>query len=282
MSTSLGAVLVTLGILLVAGLITIVYAAAGEGVLEPGREMATNRRRRARLVSAIAAPMLALVLFGGARWWKSVDITYQRRMYRLWPAQTAIDRDGGRVILKFTVVDSGGNPTPLDPLMPDHGKMMHLFVIGAPSMGSFAHLHPVQKGSNQFLTAIPPLPPGDYRLYADVTTEIGQTHTLTSWVRLTRDDSVQAATAPDASMKDPDDSWRVAAAAKDVFVLRDRGDTTATGRLRPLPDNSPSQRMRMEGEFSVPYVFPRSGEYRIWVQVRRQSRVLTGVFDVTL
>lgn len=361
MSAGLRVVLVSLGVLLAAALITIVYVAAGESVVEPGRVMEPARRRRARLVAAIAAPVLAIVLFGGARWWKSVDATYQSRMYRVWRARSSVVREAGRPMLQFAVVDSANRPIPLDPLMPDHGKLMHLFVIDSASMTSFAHLHPIQNASSQFLTAVPPLPPGSYRLYADVTTETGQTHTLTSLVRLTREDSVEAARA---AMEDPDDSWRVARgvirvgklatldtledgstmewladsampragdeatlqfrvrnrdgsvatlqpylgmsahaviakrdgsvfihlhpagtismAAQEVFARRDRGDTTSNGRLRASVDTTMPHTISAFGEFSVPYMFPRPGDYRIWVQVRRDGRVLTGVFDVTV
>ncbi|HKW48901.1 MAG TPA: hypothetical protein VJN70_15730, partial [Gemmatimonadaceae bacterium] len=66
-----------------------------------------------------------------------------------------------------------------------------------------------------------------------------------------------------------------------AFALRDRGDTTNNGRLEIVSDSMPSM-PPVAGEFSFPYVFPRSGSYRIWVQVRRNERVLTGVFDVEL
>src|SRR5207249_1435107 len=71
-------------------------------------------------------------------------------------------------------------------------------------------------------------------------------------------------------------------AAQQVFAIRDRGDTTAAGRLRLVPDSAASHSMPLAGEFAFPYVFPRPGAYRVWVQVKRAGRVLTGVFDVTV
>jgi hypothetical protein len=361
MSPGLTALLVALGALLLAGLITIAYVAAGESVVEPGRDVDARGRRRARLVGVIAAPLLAVIVLGGARWWQSVDQTYQSRMYRSLLTRASVARQAGRLSLVFEVVDSGGRPIRLDPLMPDHGKLMHLFVIDSAAMNTFAHLHPLFDDSSTFSAILPPLPPGSYRLYGDVSFETGQTHTITGLVRLTRDDSILAAVV---FPRDPDDAWRTASAsprpdtgsavdtledgsimewladsvklrasgdatlhfrvhdasgspallepylgmsahaviargdgsvfvhlhpagtfsfaAQEVFALRDRGDTTAGGRLRLQPGQSMQMPPTAAGEITFPYAFPRAGTYRIWVQVKRKGRVLTGVFDVTV
>ena len=76
----------------------------------------------------------------------------------------------------------------------------------------------------------------------------------------------------------------VSLAAQQSFLLRDRGDTTAQGRLRLDESGSaaPSSghTMPLTGEFSFPYEFPDAGNYRVWVQVKRDGRILTGAFDV--
>ena len=57
--------------------------------------------------------------------------------------------------------------------------------------------------------------------------------------------------------------------AQQVFALRDRGDTTARGRLRTdeLRPNEMAD-MPMPGQLTFPYEFPKPGRYRIWVQVK--------------
>ncbi len=77
-SSGLAGILIVLGAVLVVGLITLVYAAAAESSLTPGAVLTTERRNRARTVSVIALPVIALLLFGGAKWWESVDRSYQR------------------------------------------------------------------------------------------------------------------------------------------------------------------------------------------------------------
>jgi hypothetical protein len=62
--------------------------------------------------------------------------------------------------------------------------------------------------------------------------------------------------------------------------LRDRGDTTADGRLR-LSDAPMSMGAEQAiSELSFPYAFPSAGRYRVWVQIRVRGRVRTAAWDV--
>jgi hypothetical protein len=94
------------------------------------------------------------------------------------------------------------------PLMPDHGKLMHLFLLREPGLDAFAHVHPVRQDKNRFVAALPPLPAGTYRLYADVVHESGFPQTLVDRVAIPETGAgSQPATA---ATPDPDDSWRAA------------------------------------------------------------------------
>jgi len=73
-------------------------------------------------------------------------------------------------------------------------------------------------------------------------------------------------------------------AAQEAFRARDRGDTTVTGRLR-LKDDTTSRAthaLSPTTPIEFPYAFPRSGSYRLFVQVKRGGRVLTGAFAITI
>jgi len=156
-------------------------------------------------------------------------------MYRPLATQASVTREAGHPTLRFEVIDSSGGALHLDPLVPDHGKLMHLFVIDSARMTSFAHLHPLFDDSATFSTSLPPLPPGRYRLFGDVTFETGQTRTLTGIVSLTRDDSVQAARLV---VPDRDDAWTSAAGAmrQDHLATVDTLEDGST--MEWLPDSS--------------------------------------------
>ena len=369
MNPALGALLVVLGLALCAGLVNIVYKGAGESLVPASDVLDTVRRRRARRVAAIAVPVIALVLFGGARWWNAVDVDYRRTIYRPSPLALSLTGDSLSVRLTDTLWQPPRRPSAL---VPDHGKLMHLFLVKADDARAFAHLHPVATDSSAippFVSKLPPLPAGKYNVFGDVVHETGFERTLVGALAVASSAQPAAvprgrrAQAPIVTLMDPDDAWyageatreriarladgstmelsilpnglitagkeetirvivsdrkgeparlepylgmtahavvtrldgsvyvhlhtmgTVTTAAQQAFLARDRGDTTASGALN-LTAQEPHATMPSDpqgaGTIEFPYAFPRGGSYRLFIQVKKGGRVLTGAYAVTV
>ncbi|MGE5144419.1 MAG: hypothetical protein ACM3OA_13365 [Acidobacteriota bacterium] len=194
--TPLAIALLGLGVFLFIGAITIVGAAVRESVLAPGMEPDAARRRRSWWIRILAVPLLALAVFAGKKWWDADDAAHSASLYRPMQVRTAIAGSG---VLTLAITDSEWLGRQFSPLIPDHGKLMHLFLVRDDLQG-FAHLHPLMVDSSTFRTSLPPLGPGRYRLYADVVHESGFTQTLVDSVTL-------AGSRATWSAGDADDSW---------------------------------------------------------------------------
>ena len=352
----LGVALLGLGAFLFAGAVTIIGAAVRESGLEPGAEPDRRRTRRARVAMAGATLVLALALLGGRAWWNGVDAAYRTGLYQpLHATATARSTGRGRV-LRLAIDDTAWTDAKRQwtPLVPDHGHLMHLFLVRDSSLDGFAHLHPLPLDSTTFEAALPPLAAGGYRVYADVVHESGFAETLVATVDVP---------APTGTWRpsDPDDAWletgdegrgtgdrsrladgstmiwdrsvapivvdqdaplrfvvtdpqgrparlesymgmaghamigrddgqvfvhlhpagTISLAALETFVLRQPGDTVrgALGkRLRAMETGMGEPGEVGSGVVSFPYAFPKPGSYRIWVQVKRAGRILTGAF----
>ena len=235
----LGSLLVVLGALLVLLAVSIAAAAIRESVVPPG-EMASSKRRWLSRGSAVAAgtAVVALLWFG-SRWWKAEASDYSNnRLYRPVPTKATVREQNGRHIL---TLQRGANPLRgQGPLVPEHGKLMHLFLVREPQMDAFAHLHPTRLDWKTFEVDLPDLPPGEYHVYADLTYETGYSDTLTATVHLSEPATVATGSA---RLADPDDAWRLSAPFSNAPVATKRTtslsptlwmDMTAEG---PLVEN---------------------------------------------
>lgn len=360
----LGFALLVLGALLVTGAITIAGAAVRESVLEPGATPDRPRRVQARITMAAGAVVLALALMGGRAWWNAVDADYRTGLSQSFRATAAVRAAGARQVLRLAIDDTTGSSRQpaWTPLIPDHGHLMHLFLVRDSTLEAFAHLHPLPLDSATFEADLPPLVPGRYRVYADIVRESGFAQTFTAAVTLPVQAAVRRAT-------DADDAWVVATgqgeatrgrvssplaggsimiwergeeelvvdeerslrfhvlapdgtpatlepymgmaghvmltrddgsvfvhlhpagtislAAQRAFLLRVPGDSVPGALGARLAERERDMRMhaaspgdaRVPHAMSFPYAFPQPGRYRLWVQVKRDGRILTGVFD---
>jgi hypothetical protein len=244
LSGPLAWILGTMGVFLFVGLVSIVGSAVREAGLPPGEGPDARRRRAARVAMGGAAALLALALFGGKKWWDAEDQVHRASMFRPLETQSSVESSAYGRTLRFVISDTawrrpnvsgapGAAPrSRFSPIVPDHGKLMHMFVI-AEDLTAIAHLHPETTDTVTFVAALPDLPPGRYRIYGDITHESGYAQSLPSAVEIpgTRD-----AGAPDEPVigSSGDESWFIGAPALDrrVAALDASGGIVMTW-LRP-------------------------------------------------
>ena len=219
MTKGMSVILGVLGALLIVGLLTIVGAATREGSLPAGEQPSGARRRSARVATASTAAVLGVALFGGSKWWAAEERDYKRRMFKPIPIETSVTTVDSDRVLTIAIKDSSWLTNRSTPLMPDHGKLMHLFLIRADDENSIAHLHPLRVHADSFVTRIPALPEGRYLLFGDLLFQSGAQRTLVDTIDMPvapvvvgELDARRNQAASGVPAFDPDDSWRTVTA----------------------------------------------------------------------
>ncbi|MCY3944047.1 MAG: hypothetical protein OXG18_09850, partial [Gemmatimonadetes bacterium] len=178
----LGAVLLLLGGLLLAGAVSIAGAAVRESRLGPDETVQTTQRRWGWFAMACAAALLLTGAYWGNAWWDAVDRDVRGGIFERLAVEGVVTGDSGSPLLEVRITDPSWLGRNWSPLVPDHGKLMHMFVVGAPDMNAFAHVHPVPVDSATFRVPWPGLPPGEYRIYGDIVHESGFAQTVVDTV----------------------------------------------------------------------------------------------------
>lgn len=226
MQLGLGALLSILGFFLVAGVIAMAGATEREAKLEPGVKPGRKEFRAARLAMVIAFLVVGAVVWAGNSWWSNEDRSYGQQVYKPLKMEPALDKSG---MLTLKLSDPGWlRPRPgriayftrsVDDLIPDHNHLMHLYAIRQPGLDVVYHLHPELTGPGTFKVTLPAMPPGQYRLYADIVHASGFPETLVG--------EVQVPALPGRPLSGDDASgsatpWQRVAADSSAFMLRDQ------------------------------------------------------------
>jgi hypothetical protein len=346
MKPGLGALLLALMLFLAVGIIFIAGAAAREGILAPADKPSPRNLHLGRIAMAVAAVLVVTMLALGNWWWDAQAAELKHTMlYSAPPLEVSYQT--GQLTLKMD--ENYWHQTRKGRwsmgLIPDHGHVMHLFLLRVPDMDRFYHLHPEPIREGMFTAKLPAAPSGSYRVFADIVRGTGFPETMVGQISLpdvaghalSGDDSAVIAPAfrPSAqptasSLSDGGQMvWErdgTALKAGEVGWFRFRLENA---QHQPIEDLEPYMGMAGHAEFvrsdlsvfahihpagsvpmvslitaqresglvmdhasmdhgsdqklpaevSFPYGFPQSGDYRLFVQVKRQGRVETGVFD---
>lgn len=344
MQPGLGILLAVLGLALAAGLIGIIVAAARDAALPSDQAPALAQKKRGLTGMAVAAAIvLAAILFGNA-WWGGEASANARLNYKV--PQMNPSLLGGSLLRLRLDNPNEAEPTRfrseqpdrirLDDLIPDHGHLMHLFIVRMPDMKAFWHLHPDQTQPGDFVQNLPIMGEGQYRLYADIVHHTGFPETQVATVNLpsvageamSGDDAGSVELVPADKVAPLSGGYRMVWERDEKpfkanqpywfrFRVEDKDGKPATD-LEPYmgmaghavfmstdgnvfahvhPAGSVSMaavnlaetgspKAGMENmdhgsngaEVSFPYGFPKPGEYRIFVQVKRAGKVETAEF----
>ncbi|HYL46312.1 MAG TPA: hypothetical protein VEU52_04750 [Candidatus Limnocylindrales bacterium] len=184
MQKAFGALLLGLMIFLVAAVISIIGAAGRESKLAAGSRPGQSELRRARWTMAIAFFVVATLLGFGGLWWKvAADNLRDRMIYKPPPLILSVAPSGE---MRLQIGESHWHTrrpeTVATNLIPDHGHLMHLFLIRVPQMDRFYHLHPSHDTGMNFIEQLPAMDAGRYQVFADIVRESGFPDTLVAQV----------------------------------------------------------------------------------------------------
>ena len=180
MQRGLGVLLFGLMLFLSVGMISIAGAAAREGVVDPGVPVSARQVRYGRIAIALAVAAVLGCLALGNWWWNAEAAELVHKMLYQPPTLNSSLQAGNSLVLQ--IKDNDWHQLRKKSwsmrLIPDHGHIMHVFLLRVPALDRFYHLHPVQSHENAFTAELPNIEAGHYEIFADIVRESGFPETM--------------------------------------------------------------------------------------------------------
>jgi hypothetical protein len=186
MQKALGTLLFALMLVLSIGIVSIAGAAACEGGLPTAAMPSPQNRRLGRLAMAVAAVLVVAILALGNWWWNAQAAELKHSMlYSAPPLRVSFDGTGELTLRMDDDFwhESRKNRWSIT-MIPDHGHLMHTFLLRVPAMDRFYHLHPEETSDGSFTLRLPTIPSGKYKVFADIVRGTGFPETMVSEIDL--------------------------------------------------------------------------------------------------
>jgi hypothetical protein len=186
MQRPLGTLLFVLTLVLSIGIVSIAGAAAREGGLPTAAIASPQDRRLGRIAMAVAGVLVVTILVLGNWWWNTQAAELkQTTLYSAPPLRVSFDGTG-QLTLRMDEDfwhKSRKNRWSMT-IIPDHGHLMHAFLLRVPAMDRFYHLHPEPTNDGSFILRLSTIPSGKYKIFADIVRGTGFPETMVSEIDL--------------------------------------------------------------------------------------------------
>jgi hypothetical protein len=311
MNKPLQLLLLGLMLLLSVSLISIAAAAVREAGLDAAAEPSPGARRNSRIAIAIAAALVTVILALGNLWWASEAASYERQIMKDW--KLTVTRDGCTISLPSMsrlMPDHGHDMHLFVVRTPAFDRLAHLhpvrvngsFVQQLPSLpaGRYALFADVIFDNGFPMTGIGEIEVPDLSCAALEGDDAYWDGTPSQGIRFEPPAQLHAGVAHALSFRVVDGSGAPATDVEPYMAMAGhaavlRRDLSVFAHLHPngsvampaLMLARTQHEMHREGaalppHVAFPYGFPREGDYRVFVQIKRAGRVETAAFDMTV
>jgi hypothetical protein len=168
---------------------------------------------------------------------------YEKYLYRPYKAQASVQLMPTGKVLTLQVDSASLERRWLSYLVPDHGKLMHLFLVKKGTQDVFSHLHPVRKDTLTYEVELPQVPAGRYLVYADVVRWHGFASTIATEVDIPQGNPPVKLTSHQMGIAgyDPDNTFVITNPLDNDQVLLADSNSVLCGKpglKSALPDGS--------------------------------------------